>query len=47
VDHLDGKTVGIDSGGAAQPILILNPDDVGALGLVLPFAWTAQTTQAA
>ena len=47
VDQLDGKTVGIDSGGAAQPILILNPDDVGALGLVLPFAWTAQTTQAA
>jgi DNA polymerase-3 subunit beta len=47
VDQLDGKTVGIDSGGAAQPILILNPDDVGALGLVLPFAWTAQASQAA
>lgn len=47
VDQLNGKTVNIDSGGAGQPILILDSDDVGALGLVLPFAWTAQTTQAA
>jgi hypothetical protein len=47
VDELDGKTVGIDCGGAAEPILILSADDEGALGLVLPFAWVAQTTQAA
>jgi DNA polymerase-3 subunit beta len=47
VDELNGKTVNIDSGGAGQPILILDSDDVGALGLVLPFAWAAQTSQAA
>jgi DNA polymerase-3 subunit beta len=46
VDELDGKTVGIDSGGAGQPILILSPDDEGALGLVLPFAWVAQAQAA-
>ena len=43
MDELHGKTVGIDSGGAAEPILILDPDDVDVLGLVLPFAWAAQT----
>jgi DNA polymerase III subunit beta len=47
VDELNGKTVKIDSGGAGQPILILDSDDVGALGLVLPYAWAAQTSQAA
>jgi DNA polymerase-3 subunit beta len=47
VDELNGKTVNIDSGGAGQPILILDSDDVGTLGLVLPYAWTAQITQAA
>ena len=39
MDELHGKTVGIDSGGAAEPILILDPDDGDVLGLVLPFAW--------
>ena len=47
VDELNGKTANIDSGGAGQPILILDSDDVGALGLVLPYAWAAQTPQAA
>jgi DNA polymerase-3 subunit beta len=46
VDELNGKTVNIDSGGAGQPILILDSDDEGALGLVLPFAWVVQAQAA-